>query len=89
MKKFIYVVIYIFLMSITTHVKAENYVNLNGVTGLEVKNRDCKAYAEAIMRLYKDKKMYREYSRNAKERVTNNFIFKIFRKNIVDMIEGL
>jgi len=66
-----------------------NYVNLNGVTGLEVKNRDCKAYAEAIMRLYKDKKMYREYSRNAKERVTNNFIFKIFRKNIVDMIEGL
>ena len=29
MKKIIYVVIYIFLMSITTHVKAENYVNLN------------------------------------------------------------
>ena len=66
-----------------------NYVNLNGVTGIEVPNRNCKAYAEAIMSLYSDKKLYEKYGKAAKERVMNNFTFEIFKENIQKTMEGL
>ena len=59
-----------------------NYVNLNGVTGIEVPNRDCKAYAEAIMLLNSDKNLYQKYGKAAKERVINNFTFNNFKENI-------
>ena len=66
-----------------------NYVNLDGVTGLEVPNKDCEAYAKAITKLRKNKELYKEYSENAKKRVTDNFTFDIFRENIIKMIEDL
>ncbi len=66
-----------------------NFVNLNGVTGFEVPNRDCRAYADAIKELYEDKKIYREFSKNAKERVLQNFTYDIFKSNIINMIEGI
>ena len=66
-----------------------NYVNLNGVTGIEVPNRDCKAYAEAIMLLNSDKNLYQKYGKTAKERVINNFTFDIFKENIISMIKSL
>ena len=66
-----------------------NYVNLNGVTGLEVPNRDSKAYAEAIKKLFEDKKMYKKFSHNAKERVLKNFTNDIFKEKIIRMVEEL
>ena len=64
-----------------------NYVNLNNVTGLEVPNGDCKAYADAIMELHDNKDMYSKYADNAKKRVANYFTFKIFKKNILCLID--
>ena len=66
-----------------------NYVNLNGVTGIEVPNRDCKAYAEAIMLLNADKNLYQKYGKAAKERVIKNFTFEIFKENIQKLMDGL
>ena len=64
-----------------------NYVSLNGITGLEVPNKDSKAYAEAIIKLYTDKQLYRTCSMNAKKRVVDNFTYNIFEKNIKSLLK--
>ena len=66
-----------------------NYVNINEITGFEVPNRDFKAYAKAINKLFENKKIYNEYSKNAKERVENYFTYFTFKDNILRMIERL
>lgn len=50
-----------------------NWVNLNGETGMEVPNRDCKAFGEAIDRLLSDKKLAEQYGEAAHRRVVENF----------------
>lgn len=50
-----------------------NGVNLNGETGIEVPNRDCKAFGEAIDRLLSDKKLAEQYAKAAHQRVADNF----------------
>jgi len=50
-----------------------NWVNLNGETGIEVPNRDCKAFGEAIDRLLSDKKLAEQYGEVAHRRVIENF----------------
>lgn len=50
-----------------------NWVCLNNETGLEVKNLDVQAYAEAINRLLVDDKLRLAFSQNGKNRVINNF----------------
>lgn len=65
-----------------------NYVNLNGVSGIEVENRNGKAYAEAIETLNHDKELYIKYSKNAKTRVVDLFTFEKFKENIVKLILG-
>lgn len=51
-----------------------NWVNLDGVTGLEVANRDSKAYATALDKLLTDEELRLRYGKAAKERVENNFL---------------
>ena len=63
-----------------------NYVNLNNITGIEVPNKDCKAYAKAIALLNSDKELYKAYAKAAKERVIRNFTYEIFRKNIRSLL---
>ena len=63
-----------------------NYVNLANVTGLEVPNRDSKAFAEAVISM-KDK--INIFGPKAKERVEELFIFDVFKKNIISTIEEL
>lgn len=53
-----------------------NWVNLNGVTGLEVANGDDKAYAEAIDSLVNDRTLRIEYAKAAHKRVKENFLMK-------------
>jgi len=56
---------------VTTDVKGSgmNYVNKHNVTGLVVPPKDPRALAEAINKILSDKSLYREFSKNAFERV--------------------
>lgn len=60
-----------------------NWVNLNEVTGLEVANRDPKAYAEALDKLLTVEELRLRYGKAAKERVENNFLLH----NMIDAME--
>ena len=46
-----------------------NYVSINGVTGIEVPNRDVKAYATAMTKLADDKELRDRYGKAARKRV--------------------
>ena len=50
-----------------------NWVSLNGETGLEVPNRDVKAYAEALDKLLSDDELRIKYARAAHKRVLEHF----------------
>ena len=50
-----------------------NWVNLNGVTGIEVANKDVVAYAEAIDKLLSDESLARKYAEAAHQRAVENF----------------
>ncbi|MCM1420834.1 MAG: glycosyl transferase family 1, partial [Bacteroides sp.] len=47
--------------------------NKHGVSGLNVRPKDARAIAEAIMTITNDETIYRTYSRNAKERYKRMF----------------
>lgn len=66
-----------------------NYVSLNGVTGIEVENKNARAYAEAIEKLAKDEALRIRYGKAAKERVEENFTFNRFVDNIVNLTDSL
>ncbi len=66
-----------------------NYVNLNGVSGLECPNRDSKAYAEAIRKLHENKKLYATLARNAKARVMELFTFDQFKDTISTLLYNI
>ena len=50
-----------------------NWVNLNGITGIECPNRDTKAFAEAIDKLLTDEKLAEKYAIAGHNRVVENF----------------
>lgn len=59
-----------------------NYVSINGETGIEVPNRDVKAYAEAMTKLANDKELREKYGKAAKKRVVENFLDSDFAENV-------
>lgn len=64
-----------------------NFVNLNGVTGVECPNGDSKAYAEALQRLADDPALREEYGKNARKRVLENFTSEQFRKKFRELLD--
>ena len=66
-----------------------NYVNLNGVTGIECLNGDSQAYAEALKKLAGDEKLRKEYGEAAKKRVIDNFTVERFQSKLIKLIEIL
>lgn len=66
-----------------------NYVNLNGITGIEVSNRDVKAYAEALKKLADNEDLRQSYGKQAHKRVVDNFLFDSFKNNLRDVIQGM
>ena len=50
-----------------------NWVNLNGITGIEVTNRDVEAYAEAIDKLLRYEPLARKYAEDDHLRAVENF----------------
>lgn len=63
-----------------------NYVNLNGITGIECPNCDSHAYAEALKTLCEDDNLRKKYGDNARKRIIDNFTVSIFEKNIKKLI---
>ena len=63
-----------------------NYVCLNGEDGIEVPNRDTKAYAEAIKKLSNNKELRERYGENGYRRVSENFLNSQFRENIEKVV---
>ena len=66
-----------------------NYVNVKDETGIEVPNRDVRAYAEAIKKLAADKEMREKYGDAGKKRVKENFLNYQFNTNICRVIDSL
>ena len=66
-----------------------NYVNLNGITGLEVENGNSEKYAEAIKLLAGDPVMRENMGKAAKIRVENNFLYGAFAEKINKEIQSL
>ena len=66
-----------------------NYVNLDGVTGIECPNCDSVAYAEAIKSLASNDKFREECGIKAKNRIKDNFLFENFEKNIMTLINEI
>ena len=77
--------------AVTFHIPGSgvNYVNLKDVTGLEVPNGDCKAYADAIKRLADHAALRNKMGSAAKRRVEKLFMMKSFKENILVMIQDL
>lgn len=66
-----------------------NWVNLNGVTGIEVANKDTRAYGEAIDCLLSNISLREKYAENAKKRVIDLFTIDSVRKKLLDLYMGL
>jgi glycosyltransferase involved in cell wall biosynthesis len=64
-----------------------NYVNLDGVTGIECPNCDSHAYAQALMKLAGNDALRKEYGDNARQRVLDNFTERTFEENIKRLVE--
>ena len=59
-----------------------NYVSINGETGIEVPNRDVKAYAAAMKELADNPEERKKYGDNAGKRVRELFLYSEFKNNI-------
>ncbi len=66
-----------------------NYVCLNEENGIEVPNRDTKAYAKAMIRLADDPELRRKLGEAGKDRVINNFLSTQFKNNIIEVMNVL
>ena len=64
-----------------------NYVNLDGVTGIECPNCNSHAYADAVKLLCEDDELRQRYGENARKRIIDNFTPCIFEKNIKELVE--
>ncbi|MBQ6350677.1 MAG: glycosyltransferase [Methanobrevibacter sp.] len=64
-----------------------NYVCRNGEDGIEVPNRDVKAYADALKKLADDPTLRTEMGGAGKKRVMENFLYSQFRKGILTEIQ--
>lgn len=66
-----------------------NYVNLDGITGIECLNRDEKAYATALKKLADDATLQAKYGTAARQRILDNFTANTFVKNVRALIKTL
>lgn len=66
-----------------------NWVSLKNVTGLEVKNKNSKEYANAITRLLKDEILYSKLSKNAFDRAHSYFSLEYFNNSATSIYKDL
>lgn len=65
-----------------------NYVNLDGITGIECPNCDSKAYARALKKLCVDNELRATYGQAARQRVLENFTLQKFGENLSSLINN-
>jgi rhamnosyl/mannosyltransferase len=63
-----------------------NYVNLDGVTGIECPNCDSEAYAEALKTLCENDELRIKFGKAARLRVMENFTVEKFENNLRKLI---
>ncbi|MGC7870010.1 glycosyltransferase [Desulfosporosinus sp. SYSU MS00001] len=66
-----------------------NYVNINGVTGIECPNGNVEAYAGALRKLASDTELRKKLGKNARQRVNEQFMREQFSKKIKSLINSL
>lgn len=66
-----------------------NYVSLDGITGIEVENRNVEKYAEAMKKLSADKDLRYRYGEAGRRRVEENFLDKKYKEYIRSCIHQL
>lgn len=66
-----------------------NWVNLNGVTGIEVPNGDIRSYAAAIDRLLDDKELASLYAEAAHQRVVKHFTIPMMMEKMNECYDEL
>lgn len=66
-----------------------NYVSLDGVTGIEVKNGDDEAFAAAIKTLGENGELRKEYGANAHERAVKLFAKDVFCDTVENELQKL
>lgn len=59
-----------------------NYVNVNGITGLEVENSNSEEFAKAIVKIHENKLVF-----EPKKRVMEKFTYKQFQDSIIKLIK--
>ena len=65
-----------------------NYVSINGETGIEVENRNIKAYAKALTTLADNPLLRLKMGEAARQRVEKNFLNSNFRENVLRLIQN-
>lgn len=66
-----------------------NFVNLDGVTGIECPNGDDETYAKALKKLADDEQLRKELGDNARKRVVENFTENQFIDNLQKLIQEI
>ena len=66
-----------------------NWVSLSNETGIEVPNRDLKAYTEALATLLENEELRATYSRAAEKRVKSMFLPDIATATLYDIYNNL
>lgn len=65
-----------------------NWVSLNGNTGIEVENKNSKAFGEAIDFLLKNDSIRMQYAEEGHKRVLKHFTMRTIKKQIIDIYES-
>lgn len=66
-----------------------NYVNLDGVTGIECPNSDSTAYAKALEKLAGDENLRKQMGKAGRQRVLDNFTEAQFVKNVGKLLDDV
>ena len=66
-----------------------NYVNKDGFTGIEVENKNVKAYADAMIRLSQNMEERKRFGINARKWVMDNFLNAQFAINLKNVMNKL
>lgn len=66
-----------------------NYVNLDGVTGIECPNSDSTEYAKALEKLAVDENLRRQMGKAGRQRVLDNFTEAQFVKNVGKLLDDI
>ena len=66
-----------------------NWVNLDGVTGIECPNKDSKAFAAAIDQILSDESLAKKYSEAAHQRVAENFTIPKMMEKMNEVYEEI